>query len=225
MINGKRLGELQTRSSPSTPTPSARLKLDVPGRRRRGRGRGPARRARSTTRSSPATDRRAAASEGPCCRDALSDYSGQPLRLVEAGDRGTAVDRGRMRRRLADLAGVARAAGRRPSGDGRDRRAPVPDADRGRRRRRSRGGRVGRPAGPDRRGGVGFDGHVGRCLITSRDPDTGEVDLPTLDMLRELPRRVDDDRAASVRDLRRGRSSPGVSGSATRSRRWVVCPA
>ena len=30
---------------------------------------------------------------------------------------------------------------------------------------------------------VSFSGHVGRCLITSRDPDTGEVDLPTLDVL------------------------------------------
>ena len=30
---------------------------------------------------------------------------------------------------------------------------------------------------------VAFGGHVGRCLITSRDPDTGEIDLPTLDML------------------------------------------
>jgi uncharacterized protein len=28
-----------------------------------------------------------------------------------------------------------------------------------------------------------FKGHVGRCLITSRDPDTGKVDLPTLDLL------------------------------------------
>jgi len=30
---------------------------------------------------------------------------------------------------------------------------------------------------------VRFVGHVGRCLITSRDPDTGVVDLPTLDLL------------------------------------------
>ena len=30
---------------------------------------------------------------------------------------------------------------------------------------------------------VGFNGNVGRCLITSRDPDTGQIDLPTLDML------------------------------------------
>src|SRR5262249_7444072 len=27
-------------------------------------------------------------------------------------------------------------------------------------------------------------GNVGRCLTTSRDPDTGVVDLPTLDLLR-----------------------------------------
>jgi hypothetical protein len=31
---------------------------------------------------------------------------------------------------------------------------------------------------------VRFGGHVGRCLITSRDPDSGVVDLPTLDLLR-----------------------------------------
>ena len=29
-----------------------------------------------------------------------------------------------------------------------------------------------------------FDGHVGRCLVTSRDPETGEMTLPTLDLLR-----------------------------------------
>jgi uncharacterized protein YcbX len=32
---------------------------------------------------------------------------------------------------------------------------------------------------------VRFRGHVGRCLITSRDPDTGQVTLPTLDILGE----------------------------------------
>jgi hypothetical protein len=31
---------------------------------------------------------------------------------------------------------------------------------------------------------IGFEGHVGRCLITSRDPDSGVVDLHTLEMLR-----------------------------------------
>lgn len=31
---------------------------------------------------------------------------------------------------------------------------------------------------------VRFRGHVGRCLITNRDPDSGELDLPVLDLLR-----------------------------------------
>jgi hypothetical protein len=38
---------------------------------------------------------------------------------------------------------------------------------------------------------VAFEGHVGRCLITSRDPDTGVVDLPTLDILRDYRRDLD----------------------------------
>jgi uncharacterized protein YcbX len=29
-----------------------------------------------------------------------------------------------------------------------------------------------------------FHGHVGRCAVTTRDPDTAERDLPTLDLLR-----------------------------------------
>ena len=31
---------------------------------------------------------------------------------------------------------------------------------------------------------IRWRGHVGRCLTTSRDPDSGDIDLPTLDMLR-----------------------------------------
>jgi uncharacterized protein YcbX len=31
---------------------------------------------------------------------------------------------------------------------------------------------------------VRFRGHVGRCSITTRDPESGVVDLPTLDLLR-----------------------------------------
>lgn len=34
-------------------------------------------------------------------------------------------------------------------------------------------------------------GHVGRCLITSRDPDSGQVDLPTLDLLAEYRLHLD----------------------------------
>jgi uncharacterized protein len=35
---------------------------------------------------------------------------------------------------------------------------------------------------------VRFNGHVGRCLITSRHPETGEIDLPTLDALASYRR-------------------------------------
>jgi MOSC domain-containing protein len=31
---------------------------------------------------------------------------------------------------------------------------------------------------------VEMGGHVGRCLVTSRDPDSGAIDLPTLELLR-----------------------------------------
>jgi uncharacterized protein len=36
-----------------------------------------------------------------------------------------------------------------------------------------------------------FEGHVGRCLVTSRDPETGDVTLPTLDLLRAYRRDVE----------------------------------
>jgi uncharacterized protein len=38
---------------------------------------------------------------------------------------------------------------------------------------------------------VRFHGHVGRCLTTSRDPESGHVDLPTLDLLRSYRRQAD----------------------------------
>src|SRR5262249_22544254 len=37
---------------------------------------------------------------------------------------------------------------------------------------------------------IRFRGHVGRCLITSRDPETGEVTLPTLDILGQYRREL-----------------------------------
>lgn len=36
-----------------------------------------------------------------------------------------------------------------------------------------------------------FEGHVGRCLVTCRDPDSGEVTLPTLDLLRSYRGELD----------------------------------
>ena len=118
--------------------------------------------------------------EGPFSQ-ALSDYAGQPLELVEA--RASAIDRGSMGvASLISRASLARLA--QENGDhkidwrrfrmlieidGVD--AHEEDTWLGRATRI--GGAV-----------IKWRGNVGRCLTTSRDPDTGEVDLPTLDMLR-----------------------------------------
>jgi hypothetical protein len=114
----------------------------------------------------------------------LSEFAGQPVRLVEAPDIGGAVDRrGRgghvslMSRaslaRLRDAGDAAQVDGRRfrmlIEVDGVSAHAEDDWVD--------RSVQIGEAQ-------VAFSGHVGRCLITSRDPDTGEIDLPTLDMLR-----------------------------------------
>jgi uncharacterized protein YcbX len=118
--------------------------------------------------------------EGPWSA-ALSEHAGQPLRLVEPAD-GGAVDRGgggaaslisrASLARLAAEAGVEEIDPRRfrmlIEIDG----VPANYEDRWVGRR----ARVGDAL-------IGWGGHVGRCLITSRDPDTGEIDLPTLDVL------------------------------------------
>ena len=115
--------------------------------------------------------------------DAVSELVGRPLRLVEAGESG-AVDRGA----LGAASLISRASLRRLAGAGGCNRvdwrrfrmlveiegvaAHAEDAWVG------RSVRLGDAL-------VRFEGHVGRCLITSRDPVTGTVDLPTLDILRE----------------------------------------
>ena len=111
---------------------------------------------------------------------ALSAHCGQPLRLLEAGsavDRGAAgpvslVSRGSLRR-IGEQAGIEPLDVRRfrmlIEVDG-----VAPHAeDRWLGQRLQVGGAILR-----------FDGNVGRCLVTSRDPETGEVTLPTLDLLR-----------------------------------------
>ncbi|MGI8411222.1 MAG: MOSC domain-containing protein [Solirubrobacteraceae bacterium] len=120
---------------------------------------------------------------------ALSDLAGRPLRLVEA-DEQSSVDRGRRGSvSLISRASLARLAfeGGETAVDARRFRmlieidgigAHVEDAW------------VGRNA---RIGGalVAWRGHVGRCLVTSRDPDTGAIDLPTLDVLGRYRRDAD----------------------------------
>jgi uncharacterized protein YcbX len=113
---------------------------------------------------------------------ALSEHVGEALRIVEGVGR-TGIDRGRGGAvsviSRASIDGLARAAGA-ESIDARRFRMTVEvdgvaaheeDGWLGRRVR------IGEAL-------VRVGGHVGRCLITSRDPDSGVVDLPTLDLLR-----------------------------------------
>lgn len=112
--------------------------------------------------------------------EAVSEFVGARLRLVEAN---TGVDRGRegaasvisraSLRRLAEEAGI-----------------DAIDARRFRMLLEIDGVAAHEEDGwIDRRLRVGeavlrMRGHVGRCLITSRDPDSARADLPTLDILR-----------------------------------------
>ena len=119
--------------------------------------------------------------------EALSSFIGRPLRLARAEiavDRGrggavSLVSRGSLRR-LAQTNGDDSIDARRfrmlVEVDGID--PHVEDGWVGRRVR------IGSAL-------VAVNGHVGRCLITSRDPDTGQVDLPTLDMLGTYRRDLD----------------------------------
>jgi uncharacterized protein YcbX len=130
--------------------------------------------------------------------DAISEHVGQRLRLVQAVD-GRGVDRGQAGgvtlissaslERLAEVGALDGNVG--ADGD------PQIDARRFRMtievdglEAHAEDGWVGRSA---RIGdaAVRFAGHVGRCLITSRDPETGRIDLPTLDILERYRGDVD----------------------------------
>jgi uncharacterized protein len=177
MINGKIIGELQTVVADYSDE-GRTLRLEFPHGRivedeiRLGD--------RITTRFfSQATDGWLV--EGPW-EAALSDHFGVSLRLVEAGDRGTAVDRGGYGAASlisrASLDRLARAGGK-DAIDTRRFRMLIEIDGVGAHEEDQWVGRsvqIGDSI-------VAFNGHVGRCLITSRDPDTGVVDLPTLDLL------------------------------------------
>jgi uncharacterized protein YcbX len=117
---------------------------------------------------------------------ALSSYLGIPVRIVRVspnGDRSSAVDRGfdgavslisrQSLAKLATEAGVDDVDGRRfrmlIEVDGTE----AHDEDRWI-------GRTVRIGAAE----VHFSGNVGRCLVTTRDPETGTVTLPTLDLIR-----------------------------------------
>ncbi|HYB28240.1 MAG TPA: MOSC domain-containing protein [Solirubrobacteraceae bacterium] len=119
--------------------------------------------------------------EGPWAA-AVSEHVGRTLRLVEGGEEG-GVDRGAdgavslisraSLARLAEVGGLESLDPRRfrmlVEIDGVDAHAED--------------GWVGNGSVRIGDAVVAFSGHVGRCLITGRDPDTGVVDVPTLDIL------------------------------------------
>jgi uncharacterized protein YcbX len=121
--------------------------------------------------------------------DALAEHLSRELRLVEAVDR-TAVDRGRSGGvsliSRASLAALADAAGEEAVDARRFRMLIEIDGVAAHEEDEWVGARV-------RIGEVlvRFGGHVGRCLITSRDPESGVVDLPTLDVIRDYRAGVD----------------------------------
>lgn len=118
---------------------------------------------------------------------ALSDFCGQPLRLIESG---SAVDRGAKGPVSLISHGSLRRIGEQARGEPLDARrfrmlievdGVAPHAEDGWLGQRLQvGGAILR-----------FDGNVGRCLVTSRDPETGEVTLPTLDLLRAYRRELE----------------------------------
>lgn len=115
----------------------------------------------------------------------LSRHAGQELRLVCRADGASAVDRGLEGAvtlvSRASVQAVAEAGGRETLDPRRFRMTIEIDGpgefeeDAWLGMHVSVGGAVLRPCG-----------HVGRCSITTRDPGSGEVDFPTLDVLREL---------------------------------------
>ncbi len=119
--------------------------------------------------------------EGPWAA-ALTECFGRPLRLVEVDGAGTGVDRGATGAvSLISRASIARLAevGDQEPIDSRRFRMLIEIDDVAAHDEDRWVGHAVRIGGAT----VAFGGHVGRCLITSRDPDTGQIDLPTLDML------------------------------------------
>jgi uncharacterized protein YcbX len=126
--------------------------------------------------------------EGPWS-DALSAVAGKQLRLVEAGQAG-AVDRGTS----GAVSLISRAS--------LDRLASEGDLDEIDSRRfrmlievdgldaHAEDAWVGRAAGLGK-ARVRFQGHVGRCAITTRNPTTGAVDVPVLKLLGRYRRDED----------------------------------
>jgi uncharacterized protein YcbX len=182
MVNGKQIGELQT-IVPEYDSDDATLALTFPDGTRVAAALDYGETVETRFFSAP---REARELRGPWSH-ALSDHLDRPLRLVRSD---VAVDRGRAGatsvisrsslRRLAEAA-------RRDELDARRFRMLIEidgvDAH-------EEDGWVGRRVQVGE-ATLAMHGHVGRCLITSRDPESGDIDLPTLDVLGEYRRDLD----------------------------------
>ena len=176
MVNSKTFGALQTIVAG---VDGDRLALTFPD------GRvveGPVSRGATVDTSFFSRHREAQLVEGPWS-EAISNFVGQPLRVAAADGDGAAVDRGRDGAvtliSRASLDRLAAEAGEWTVDPRRFRMLIEVDGIGA----HDEDGWVGRSA---RVGDalIAWGGHVGRCLITSRDPESGKVDLPTLDLLR-----------------------------------------
>jgi uncharacterized protein YcbX len=174
LVNGKRLGPLQAVVAAHDPGAGS-LTLSFPDGRQ---AQAPIEYGETLATRFFSLTHQARELRGPWS-DALSAFAGQPLRLVAAE---IGVDRGRegsisviSRASLRQLAEIAD----RDSVDGRRFRMLI---------------EIDGVAAHEEDGWVGqsvrigaalvaMHGNIGRCLVTSRDPDTGEIDLPTLDLL------------------------------------------
>jgi uncharacterized protein len=183
LLNGKRLGSLHTVEADHDPG-AGTLALRFPDGTE---AVGPVRLGPVVTTRFFSLKRRARVLDGPWAA-ALSAHAGQPLRLVHAG---LGVDRGPQ----GAVSVISRGSLERLAQAG-DTEAPV-DARRFRMLIEVDGvdpheedhwlGRELR-VGPAR---LRMHGNIGRCVTTTRGPDSGEVDLPTLRMLASY--RLDED--------------------------------
>lgn len=114
---------------------------------------------------------------------ALSAHAGRPVRLVAPADGSTAVDRGpegavtmMSSASVELLARVAEVTQVDPRRFRMNIELSGPEAN-------EEDSWIGRELdiGEAR---IRVEGHVGRCIVTTMDPETGRVDLPTLDLLR-----------------------------------------
>ncbi len=177
MINGKKLGMMHEVSARHD-RDAGRLELRFPGEVVEG----PVELGAQLETDFYSRPRAARAVLGPFSA-ALSAHARRPVRLVAPADGSTAVDRGpegavtmissasvELLARVAELARV----------DPRRFRMNIELSGPGANEEDSWIGRE-LDIGEAR---IRVEGHVGRCIVTTMDPETGRVDLPTLDLLR-----------------------------------------